>query len=213
LTTPNGESVPSAPSWEGLSPPYSTIVVDPPWDHSDGTGKGYRLANPQRGRTTPLPYSCMSVADIAALPVGDLAARDSHLYLWTTNRYLRDAYDVVAAWGFSVSKPLVWCKEPKGFFGPPFVSSAEFVLYARRGSLPAQDRVDRQWWVWPRSAHSAKPPAFLDVVERVSPGPYVELFARAPRLGWDSWGKGYELPTERETVAASVSQNGGRDAS
>jgi hypothetical protein len=56
-----------------------------------------------------------------------------------------------------------------------------------------RSRIDSSWWSWPRGAHSAKPPAFLDLVEQVSPGPYVELFARAPRLGWDSWGKGYEI--------------------
>jgi N6-adenosine-specific RNA methylase IME4 len=54
-------------------------------------------------------------------------------------------------------------------------------------------RVDRSWWEWPRSGHSAKPSAFLDLVETVSPGPYVELFARQPRLGWDAWGHGYEI--------------------
>lgn len=55
------------------------------------------------------------------------------------------------------------------------------------------ERVDRNWWEWPRGPHSVKPPAFLDIVEQVSPGPYVELFARSPRLGWDSWGYGYEV--------------------
>jgi hypothetical protein len=56
-------------------------------------------------------------------------------------------------------------------------------------------RIDRSWWEWPRGAHSEKPAAFLDIVEQVSPGPYVELFARSPRLGWDSWGYGYETNT------------------
>jgi N6-adenosine-specific RNA methylase IME4 len=72
--------------------------------------------------------------------------------------------------------------------GGPFTSSVEFVLYARRGALPSLGRAGRQWWVWPRGIHSAKPDAFLDVVERVSPGPYVELFARRARFGWDYWG-------------------------
>lgn len=178
-------------AWGGLDPPYRTIVVDPPWDHSDGTGRTY---GPNPKRLTTLDYSVLAVDEIAALPVGDLAGPNAHLYLWATNRYLRDAYDVAAAWGFAVSKPLVWCKPPIGFFGPPYVSSAEFVLFARRGSLPARARIERQWWVWPRrGAHSTKPDAFLDLVERVSPPPYVELFARRPRLGWDHWGYGYEV--------------------
>jgi N6-adenosine-specific RNA methylase IME4 len=62
------------------------------------------------------------------------------------------------------------------------------VLFASRGSLPDSGRVDRNWWLWPRSVHSAKPEAFLDIVEQVSPGPYCELFARRDRLGWDTWG-------------------------
>jgi N6-adenosine-specific RNA methylase IME4 len=182
----------SSSAWAELDPPYRTAVIDPPWNHADGTGKGYGLHNPRRLEVTPLPYSTLEVTEIAALPVAELMAPDAHLYLWTTNRYLRDAYDVVDGWGFRVAKPLVWVKAPKGFFGPPYTSSAEFCLFARRGSLAARARVDRQWWLWPRRGHSTKPAAFLDVVERVSPPPYVELFARAPRLGWDHWGYGFE---------------------
>lgn len=59
--------------------------------------------------------------------------------------------------------------------------------------LRERTRVNTTWWLWPRGPHSVKPAAFMDIVEQVSPGPYVELFARAPRLGWDSWGHGYEL--------------------
>ena len=176
--------------WEGLSPPYATIVADPPWDHSDGTGATLRDGGGWDG--SELPYSCLSVSEITSLPVEDLIGRNAHLYLWTTNRYLHDAYHIAAAWGFTVSKPLVWVKAPMGFMGAPFVSSAEFVLFARRGSLKAKGTAGRQWWEWSRGSHSAKPPAFADVVESVSPGPYVELFARQPRLGWDSWGYGYE---------------------
>lgn len=70
----------------------------------------------------------------------------------------------------------------------PFTSSVEFVLACRRGSLKYTGNAGRQWWEWPRGAHSAKPEAFLDIVEAVSPGPYLELFARRQRLGWDTWG-------------------------
>lgn len=165
---------------------YRTIVADPPWDHSDGTGT--TLRDDGWRSSDGVPYSCMSLDAIAALPVGSLAAPDAHLYLWTTNRYLRPAYDIAERWGFGVVKPLVWCKEPMGFMGRPFTSSAEFVLYARRGNLRAIGDAGRQWWVWPRRGHSAKPEAFLDLVEQVSPGPYVELFARRARFGWDYWG-------------------------
>lgn len=171
-----------------LSPPYSTIVADPPWRYEQGgptTGTA-RFPKPK--------YTMMELADIKALPVVDLAAKDAHLYLWTTNRYLRSAFDVAEAWGFKHSQTLAWCKCPSGIGpGGAFSNTMEFVLYCRRGSLPYQGRVDRTWWEWPRSAHSVKPAGFLDIVEQVSPGPYVELFARQPRLGWDAWGYGYEM--------------------
>jgi N6-adenosine-specific RNA methylase IME4 len=135
----------------------------------------------------------MPVAEIAAMPVEELVAADAHLYLWTTNRYLRMAHSVAEAWGFKPSQTLTWCKPARGIGpGGAFSNTTEFVLFCRRGKLDYQDRIDTTWWLWPRGEHSVKPAAFLDIVERVSPGPYVELFARAPRLGWDSWGKGYE---------------------
>jgi N6-adenosine-specific RNA methylase IME4 len=179
-------------TWEGLSPPYATIVADPPWAYDEGWPKfGDRAGIPHD--RTPLPYSAMGLEAIAALPVQNLAARDAHLYLWTTNRYVPDAFDIVKAWGFRYAQILVWCKPPMGVGpGGAFSITTEFLLFARRGRLKAKSRVDRTWWVASREAHSAKPPAFLDLVEQVSPGPYVELFARAPRLGWDSWGLGYE---------------------
>ena len=201
--------------WEGLNPPYATIVADPPWDHSDGTGvrfgRGdhrYRNWSPgEDASDTTMPYSVMSLDQIAAMPVGDLAATDAHLYLWTTNRYLRASYDVAESWGFSVSSTLVWCKPARGFsMGGTFGSNVEFIQFCRCGSLTANRSEPTRWFPWPRtpgpsvrrgrkrnSLHSAKPAAFLDLVEQVSPGPYVELFARQPRLGWDSWGHGYEL--------------------
>lgn len=176
-------------TWEGLNPPYSTIVADPPWAigsfgsnfHARGLGR------------KPCPYSTMTVDAVEALPVGGLAAADAALFLWTTNQFVESAYKICRAWEFRPIKLLVWCKAPKGYgLGGTFASATEFVLFARRGSLAMTSRVERNWWQWPRGRHSAKPPGFLDIVEQVSPGPYVELFARAPRLGWDSWGKGYE---------------------
>lgn len=170
---------------------YRTIVADPPW-HYAGFGVGRVPAGVENdGRKTPLPYSTMSVAEIAALPVANLAEDDAHLYLWTTNRYLPDAFGIVAAWGFRYSTPLVWCKRPIGsFLGAEFTPSVEFILFARRGQLRG-NRAAQQWFEWPRQGqgkHSQKPDAFMDMVEQVSPGPYLELFARRVRLGWDGWG-------------------------
>ncbi len=131
----------------------------------------------------------MTSEEIGAVRVGDMAESDAHLYLWTTNARLQEAYEIVRAWHFRPSQLLVWCKPPRGLgMGGAFTNTTEFVIFARRGSLLPVARVDSTWWMWSRGSHSAKPEAFLDLVEQVSPGPYLELFARRQRLGWDSWG-------------------------
>ena len=175
--------------FDELTPPYSTIVADPPWAYPEGLPHNWA---PDKARD-PLPYSSLDVDAIAAMPVADLAAPDAHLWLWTTNRYLRDAYGVLDGWGFRFSQLIVWCKPIMGVGpGGAFSNTTEYVLFGRRGKLAHLHRVPSTWFQWPRGAHSVKPAAFGDLVEQVSPGPYVELFARSPRLGWDSWGHGYE---------------------
>jgi N6-adenosine-specific RNA methylase IME4 len=177
--------------WEGLSPPYGTIVADPPWRIERSFG-GANWRNGERDRPQ-LDYGTMSLDEIKALPVGDIAAANAHVYVWTVTAYLHDTADVLKAWGFRPGQLLTWCKPAGGFVGGTFFPNVEWVLTGRRGSAPASEKVNTSWFQWPRGPHSAKPPAFLDMVERVSPGPYVELFARAPRLGWDHWGHGYEI--------------------
>jgi N6-adenosine-specific RNA methylase IME4 len=131
----------------------------------------------------------MSVEEIAALPVRELAAKRAHLYIWTINAYVEETYEIARLWGFKPSTLLTWCKRPHGIgLGGTYVLTTEHVLFARRGVLPAAERVETSWWEWKRGEHSAKPEAFLDMVERVSPEPRLEMFARRNRLGWDTWG-------------------------
>lgn len=173
-----------------LTPPYSTIVADPPW-HYDGFALG-----PGHGVlvTKPLPYSSMTLEEIKALPVASLAAADCRLFLWTTNRYLRPAFGVLDAWGFAYKQTLVWHKRDANLPGSVAPNSAEFVLVATKGSPErGQTLPSAVLSTTRKGGHSAKPDAFGDLVEQVSPGPYVELFCRRPRLGWDSWGHGYEI--------------------
>jgi N6-adenosine-specific RNA methylase IME4 len=164
---------------------YRCIVADPPWDVRQPPKKFGASGN------APLPYPTMTLDAIAALPVADFAAERAHLYLWVVNRYVADAYDIARAWDFKPSMLLTWCKEPVGQ-GPgyEFASTTEFVLFARRGKAdyPPPARVDRNWWVWPRARHSQKPDALMDLAERLSPSPRLEMFARRQRLGWDTWG-------------------------
>lgn len=133
----------------------------------------------------------MTLDEIRAIPVAELAEEDAHLYLWTTNTHLPLAWPVVSSWGFRYSTLLVWCKKPMGAAGhPAYPIAAEYVLFCRRGQLSCKEQARCNWFVWPRMRrdNSRKPEAFLDLVESVSPGPYLELFARRQRLGWDTWG-------------------------
>lgn len=170
---------------------YRTIVADPPWHYGRmGGGYAWRKGKPSGVSGRPmLAYQTMSVEEIAALPVVDQAADDAHLYIWTTQRYLWDAPAIARAWGFEPNKILTWAKAPTGFcLGGAWGNSSEFILFAKRGKLKAQERVPRDWFGWKRGAHSQKPEEFQDLVEQISPGPYLELFARRERLGWDTWG-------------------------
>lgn len=148
------------------------------------------------GVATDLDYDQMSLNDIKRLPVGGLAEDDAHLYLWTVNKFAEYAWSVARGWGFTPSTLLTWCKAPMGLgLGGAYTITTEHVLFCRRGSLAPLRRMDSTWWNWRRPynangapRHSQKPEHFLDMVEQVSPGPYVELFARRHRLGWDVWG-------------------------
>lgn len=178
-----------------MSGKYRTIVCDPPWD----VGRGPEWSS--NGPSRPLAYPTMSVEEIADLPVHDLADKRAHLYLWTVNAYVEDAYEITRLWGFRPVVLLTWCKEPHGIgLGGTFIQTTEHVLFARRGVCKAAERIDTTWWLWKRGEHSRKPDAFLDVVERVSPAPRLELFARRQRLGWDTWGNEALQHVELETA-------------
>lgn len=179
---------------------YSTVVVDPPWPQKGGgTLRGREGFLDAGGRSDPLPYPTMTLDEICALDVP--AARDAHCYLWTTSGFLGAAFEVLAAWGFTYSTTLVWAKAPIGHgLGGAYGIATEFVLFGRRGSLPALTKVGRNWFTWKRPydergkpRHSAKPPEFFRLVESVSPGPRLEMFARDLRAGWDGWGDEYPV--------------------
>lgn len=209
---------------------YRTIVADPPWPmpetgkrtptKRDGEyiAKGGRKVNGQwwghlTGKTVKLPYPTMTVAAISQLrpPCAD----NAHLYLWTVNRHLEDSYDVARQWGFRPAQLLTWCKTPMGIgFGGAYCTTTEFVLFCRRGTLKHLAREDSTWWHWSRPyenghiAHSAKPEEFIRMVERISPGPYLELFAREytplfpKRAGWDVWGNEVKKDVEIKIATA-----------
>jgi N6-adenosine-specific RNA methylase IME4 len=160
---------------------YPTIVIDPPWDWDDEGDVD------QFGRGRPV-YATMPLGEIAALPVGDLAAEHAHLYLWITNRSLPKGFELLAAWGFRYVTALTWIKPSIGM-GNYFRGSTEHVLFGVRGSLELLTRDQGTWFAAQRpSIHSAKPPEFYVLVERCSPGPWLEMFGRGLRKGWSVWG-------------------------
>ena len=191
---------------------YATIVADPPWKVGAGpAGAPYTLDEDgiQRWDTVsrpsrPLPYPSMTVEAIAALKVP--AAENAHLYLWTINRYVDEAFDIARAWGFKFSTLLTWAKNPMGGgLGGTYGISTEHILFCRRGSLASLRRIGTTHFNWKRPYkngypnHSAKPPEFYAMVDQVSPGPFLEMFARERRLGWDAWGN--EVKSDVEIAA------------
>jgi N6-adenosine-specific RNA methylase IME4 len=138
----------------------------------------------------------MELKEIVELPVSKLAAARSHLYLWVPNALLQEGLQVMEAWGFTYKSNLVWYKIRKdggpdgrgvGFY---FRNVTELILFGVRGSMRTLQPGRRQVNCLSsrKREHSRKPDEIYDLVEACSPGPYLELFARFRRPGWDQWG-------------------------
>jgi N6-adenosine-specific RNA methylase IME4 len=166
---------------------YDAILVDPPWHFRTRSDKG-------RDRCADKHYPTMSVDDIKALPVIACAAKDCALFLWATDPMLPAALDVIRRWGFEFKTvAFTWVKTTKsgGFhIGCGYWSRAnpEMCLLATRGRPKRLAKDVRQLIVAPRREHSRKPDEAYERIERLVRGPYLELFARGCRLGWDAWG-------------------------
>lgn len=165
---------------------YKTIVADPPWEYPEGfaLGPGHGMLE-----VRPLPYASMSFEDICSLRVWEQAEKDCRLFLWTTNRWLNDAFDVMRAWRFKYRQTLVWHKLDANLPASVAPNSAEFILVGTRGAPERLTTLSSSVISTTRSGgHSAKPEAWMDYFEQISPGPYLEMFSRRARLGWDVWG-------------------------
>jgi N6-adenosine-specific RNA methylase IME4 len=156
---------------------YGTIYADPPWLYGN---QGTRAA-------TGNHYGGLSIEELCALPVGKRAGPNAHLHLWTTNAFLFDARTVMEAWGFTYKSCFVWVKPQMGI-GNYWRVSHEFMLFGLRGDAPFRDRGLMSWAEMDRGRHSAKPETVRAMIERASPGPYLELFGRRAVPGWDVWG-------------------------
>jgi N6-adenosine-specific RNA methylase IME4 len=182
---------------------FRTITADPPWQYDNKSTRGAAEDH----------YGTLSIPQLTGdelLPDGTNLAKQvqerthdqAHLYMWTTAGFLRDAFDVMEAWGFTYKTFLVWCKPQMGM-GNYFRISSEPVLFGVKGGLGTNHKGLKNWFEAKRGRHSAKPEAFYDdLVTPASPGPYLEMFGRCwreemlpggcrctrCRLGWEIWG-------------------------
>lgn len=170
---------------------YGAIYADPPWRFENRTGK----VAPEHKRLQR--YPTMELEDIMALPVAQTAAEKSHLYLWVPNALLPDGLAVMKAWGFEYKSNLVWEKVRKdgmpdgrgvGFY---FRNVTELLLFGIKGTKnrtldPGRSQVNLLRAE--KREHSRKPDEFVQLIERCSNGPYLEMFARGDRPNWDMWG-------------------------
>lgn len=169
---------------------FGTILAAPPWQFTNRTGK----MAPEHKRLSR--YSTMTLEEIMELPVSQLALPQSHLYLWVPNALILEGLDVMQRWGFTYKTNLVWYKVRQdggpdgrgvGFY---FRNVTELILFGTRGSLRTLDPGRRQVNIITsrKREHSRKPDQLYEIIERCSPGPYLELFARHGRPGWSQWG-------------------------
>ena len=160
---------------------FGCIYADPPWSYGN---QGTRAATDNHYRT-------MTVEEITALPVGDLAADESHLHLWTTNGFLREALAILDAWGFEFKSTFIWVKPQLGI-GNYWRCSHEIMLLGVRGGLTFPPSGVKSWVEADRTKHSAKPDKIRELIERMSPEPRLELFGRKTSPGWVVWGNEIE---------------------
>jgi len=156
---------------------FGCIYVDPPWRYSN---QGTRAS-------TGNHYDTMTVEDICAMPVKDLAAPKSHLHLWTTNAFLFECPKIFDAWGFEFKSSFVWVKPQMGI-GNYWRNSHEILLLGVRGGLVGQAKNLMSWVSAKREMHSSKPESVRQMIEQLSPGPFLELFGRRLCKNWTVFG-------------------------
>lgn len=162
--------------------PFGVVLADPPWAFRTYGGK--QLAPTQGDQ----PYGVMSLDDLKRLPVGDVAAKDTALFMWTVSHLQDEATDLARAWGFTPkSVAFIWDKGRVGM-GYWTRQEAEICKLYTRGKPKRLNADVRQMIRTPRREHSRKPDEQYERIERLVDGPYLELFARQAWPGWTAWG-------------------------
>lgn len=168
--------------------PFSTILIDPPWSFETYSG-------PAVPTQADDPYRVMSHADLVALPVKSIAAKNCSMIMWASGTHTDQALELGNAWGFKFvrSELFVWIKARENYrpnLGMGYWSrnGAEIAMLFKRGKPKPKSHDVEQVIFCPRGEHSAKPDLQYERIEALFDGPYVELFSRAHRQGWSSWG-------------------------
>ena len=167
---------------------FGTIYADPPWPY----------VNQATRAATGNHYPTMPLREICGLPVARIVAEHAHLHLWVTDAFLQEAFSVIEAWGFKYAySSFIWVKPHLGL-GNYWRRSHELLLLGVRGNLPFRDKGQRSWQEHDRTGHSKKPEIVRQIIEKVSPGPYLEMFSRtAPtNSAWTAYGN--QIPTGRQ---------------
>lgn len=170
---------------------FATVMADPPWRFQNSTGK----VAPEHKRLNR--YGTMTLEDIKALPVSEVAADTSHLYLWVPNALLPEGLAVMAAWGFKYKANVVWHKIRKdggsdgrgvGFYFRNVTELLLFGVIGKNARTLAPGRTQVNMMQTRKREHSRKPDEQYQLIESCSPGPYLEMFGRGIRKGWTTWG-------------------------
>ncbi|MFP4069172.1 MAG: MT-A70 family methyltransferase [Verrucomicrobiota bacterium] len=190
-------------------------MADPPWQFQNRTGK----VAPEHKRLNR--YATMTLDDICALPVEQIADETAHLYLWVPNALLPDGLRVMEAWGFNYKSNIIWHKIRKdggsdgrgvGFY---FRNVTEILLFGVRGKNartlpPGRSQVNM---IQSRKReHSRKPDEQYGLIESCSPGPYLELFSRGVRENWTVWGNQAEGTYEPTWKTYGFNSSSDRDS-
>lgn len=151
---------------------YPTILTDFPWQQTMVTG----FTHPRHKRPNTLPYPTMTLPEIRSLPIPDLADTNCHLWLWTTNQFLPDGFDLMKYWGFKYMIPIHWVK-PSGC-GAWWIHRTQTLLFGYRGKLQMKSKFHPNVLFASATKHSKKPESSYQLIEKISHEPYLELFAR-----------------------------------
>ena len=193
---------------------YGAILADPPWSFATWSHMGLAGDKDQKNRgqrSRAAPYQTMSHEDIYSMPVAELCAKNAVLFLWVVQTQLPQALELIDRWGFTFKTVAFnWFKGHPGALFPDEIrvtmgcgywtrAESEQCWLAPRGKPKRLNADVRQGIIEPRREHSRKPDCVHQRIERLVAGPYLELFARQRRPGWDSWGNEVDKFAPRAT--------------